>query len=56
MSRNSQWVSKPGWPGGGGGGEVGGGGGGGLKPGIKSSLSLSFIFFEERLADVCPKQ
>lgn len=32
------------------------GGGGGLKPGIKSSFSLSFIFFEERLADVCPKQ
>ena len=26
MSRNSQWVSKLGWPGGGGGGEVGGGG------------------------------
>lgn len=26
MSRNSQWVSKPGWPGGGEGGEVGGGG------------------------------
>lgn len=25
MSRNNQWVSKPGWPGGGGGGEVGGG-------------------------------
>lgn len=26
MSRNSQWVSKLGWPGGGGGGQVGGGG------------------------------
>lgn len=31
-------------------------GGGGLKLGIKSSFSLWFIFFEERLADVCPKQ
>lgn len=31
-------------------------GGGGLKLGIKSSFSLRFIFFEERLADVCPKQ
>lgn len=37
-----------------GGGYVGGGGG--LKLGIKSSFSLRFIFFEERLADVCPKQ
>ena len=48
MSRNSQWVSKPGWPGGGGGGEVGGGGGG-VKARNKVKFQPKFHLFRGKV-------
>ena len=53
MSRNSQWVSKLGWPGG---GEEDTWGGGGGKARNKVKFQPKVHLFEERLADVCPKQ
>ena len=47
MSRNSQWVSKPGWPGGGEGGEVGGGGG--VKARNKVKFQPKFHLFRGKV-------